>query len=395
MQRPKGISVFNSLWVRSRGVDEQPVWKPLRAAFQERGVEVFMLDLPRDRSGVARLRERVWKSDQHVILHGLMAGELNALRPIFQDRRNFSLVLIDWWTSPYWATQLADYLIFHSYSGIATRLGLAGFVERRTYPLASWPQRRVRFELACCALRLPALAVWPLLDVFKWLQRRGDRVQPEQMLYFPLPIDAQSLPLKTERLEFDFANAGATSGYWLMRDAHASARLNFANLYSDRKRLIDAMLAYENRPFRIYDRRRDDRFMPWEEYCGIIRRSRYAIATGGLHEHSAIPKFFEYICQGTPVIGRGFPFEYPWMDQCLFTVEPGGLSADAFKRELERALDMNAQLRANCVKLREELLRLYDAGRLMEMLQGQLEGKPVPAGYLKENARQRPAGRTG
>lgn len=344
-----------------------------------------MIDSHRDTLAIERLRKRLWKSDQHVILHGLMATELNALRPIFERRRNFSLALIDWWSSTGWFSRHAERLIFHFYNGIAVRQGLAPFADTGRVPLLTWPERKVWFEVACCALRPAALIAWPLLDLINRTHLAADNDRPGRLLYFPLPVDPEDVPLRDTAIEFDFANFAATGGYWVIRDPHVSSRFNFANLYADRRQLADRLIAEDGISFRVFDRRRRNQWLPWEELCRIVRASRYALSTGGLHGAS-IPKFQEYVCVGTPVIGSQLSFEFPWLDECAFVPDPGATTSDAFRRELARAVDLHPRLRANCLNLRDEILRLYDAGRLLDMLQEQINGKGVPPGYLKAAA---------
>ena len=43
-------------------------------------------------------------------------------------------------------------------------------------------------------------------------------------------------------------------------------------------------------------------------------------------------------------------------------------------------------LRENCLKWRERLLKLYSVHELLNLLQDQLDGKPLPPGYLKPDA---------
>jgi hypothetical protein len=167
-----------------------------------------------------------------------------------------------------------------------------------------------------------------------------------------------------------------------VRDAYASAWLNFANLYCDRQRLIDLIVRFDGRPFKVFDRRRNYSFLPWEELNRIIRQSRFAVCTGGLHQNS-VPKFLEYTCLGVPMIGTALPFEFPWIDQCLFAVDAMKISAAELKLKLAQALELQPKLRDNCLALRDTLLNLYHPQTLLDLLQDQFDGKPIPAGYLK------------
>ena len=102
-------------------------------------------------------------------------------------------------------------------------------------------------------MRLPALALWPLVDAYKWLQRCGDEIQPERLLYLPLSVSPESLPLTHEAIKYDFMLTGSMTGVWLMRDAYASFKHTFANLYFDRKRLMDLIVQFDGKPFKVYD----------------------------------------------------------------------------------------------------------------------------------------------
>jgi glycosyltransferase involved in cell wall biosynthesis len=204
-------------------------------------------------------------------------------------------------------------------------------------------------------------------------------------LYFPFSITEEQAPLKTETPLYDFTNVGGTSGPWVIRDPYAPAWLNFANLYYDRKRLIDLIGQFDGRPFKVFDRRRSYSFLPWEELNRVIRQSRLMVCTGGLHQNS-VPKFLEYACLGVPMIGAGVPFEFPWLDQCLFTVDAMNISAAELKLKLAEALELQPKLRDNCLALRETLLKMYHPQTLLEMAQEQIDGKPIRPGYLKASA---------
>jgi hypothetical protein len=168
----------------------------------------------------------------------------------------------------------------------------------------------------------------------------------------------------------------------VIRDPYASAKYNFVNLYSDRKRLFDLILDLENRPYKVFDRRRFRERLSWETYCGSIRRSRFAISTGGIHQAS-VPKYIEYACFGTPMIGSTLPYEFPWLDKCLFPIDGLRVTAEELGEKLKEAFELQPQLRQNCLELRDLLLRMYDPVRIFEMAQDQIDGRPVPPGYLR------------
>ena len=86
------------------------------------------------------------------------------------------------------------------------------------------------------------------------------------------------------------------------------------------------------------------------------------------------------------MIGRGLPFEFPWLDECHFPVDISRLKPHQLKPLLHEAIGRHPVLRENCLKWRERLLKLYDVHNLLDMLQAQADGRPVPPGYLKPGA---------
>jgi hypothetical protein len=213
--------------------------------------------------------------------------------------------------------------------------------------------------------------------------RSNDVVRPERLIYFPIPIIAEDLPFREEPPEYDICNIATTCGFWVMRDPYAPAKYNFVNLYSDRKRLLDLSLKFEGRPYTFFDRRRHHGYFSWESYCQSLRRSRFAISTGGVHEAS-VPKYMEYICLGTPMIGSTLPYEFPWLDKCLFPIDCLHVTPEELKEKLKEAFELQPKLRQNCLGLRDTLLKMYDPVRLFDMAQDQIDGKPVPPGYLRD-----------
>jgi hypothetical protein len=356
---------------------------PITKGLEARGVKPHVLPAKSDRDGWRALKERLWKTDQHVMLHGLRADELKHLYPLFKERRNFSVFLVDWWTSPFWFTQNAEYALFHLYGGIAARTKGARFANDWSPPLLSLPERLVPYEFACAALRPAALLAQPLLNWRNKCLRSKDVVRPERLIYFPIPIIAEDLPFQDEPPEYDICSIATTCGFWVMRDPYAPAKYNFVNLYSDRKRLLDLSLKFEGHPYKFFDRRRHRGNFSWESYCQSLRRSRFAISTGGIHEAS-VPKYMEYICLGTPLIGSTLPYEFPWADKCLFPIDCLRVTPEELKDKLTEAFELQPKLRQNCLELRDTLLRMYDPVRLFDMAQDQMDGKPIPPGYLRD-----------
>jgi hypothetical protein len=314
----------------------------------------------------------------------LLGKEFQKIRPIFEARGNFSLFTIDWWNTPFWYTQNARYVLFNLYGGIAARTRGARFANDWRPPLFFVPERMSPYELACAALRPANLLALPYLNWRDARLRAQDKIQPDRLIYFPIPISEKNLPFKDESPEYDFCNAGGSVGLWLMRDPYAPARYNFVNLYSDRQRLFNLIQRFEGRPYKIFDRRRFKTLVPWETYCSSIRRSRFAVSTGGLHQAS-VPKFLEYTCFGTPMIGSKLPYEFPWLDDCLFPIDAMNLQPEELKEKLQEAFELQPRLRQNCLNLRETLLRMYDPVRVFDMAQDQIDGKPIPPGYLRND----------
>jgi len=374
------IRLDECLWVRSKNSD-QPVFRPLMRSLQQRGVSVARLTVS-DPGELARLRERVWKSDQHVIFQGLLPAELHALRPIFERRRNFSVMPVDWWLTPFWFSRHATFNMFHTYNGFAVRSGRAPFVSGTSPPWFLRPQRMIAYELQSALLRPLACLSAPVLDWWKARQRAAAALADARLAYFPYPIAAEDVPLQEESPRYDFTSMGATMGTWLMRDPFVPATLNFANLYADRQRLINLIGRCHPQPFTVFDRRRNDTWLPWEELNRIIRQSRFMVCTGGLHGN-AIPKFLEYACLGVPMIGATLPWELPWLDQCMVSVDPMRISLAELKPRLAEAVAQHPVRRQNCLALRETILKRYHPDTLLDMLQEQIDGRPVRPGYLK------------
>ena len=380
------LKLNQCLWIYSDHIARRNLHTRVEvAALRERGAEVFMLKNHGDHDGLERLRKLVWKNEKHVVLTWLHPRELFALKPIFRERKNFSIVLDDWWIIPHWFIREAEYKIFRKYNGIAVRLGQAEFVSGEPpFFVKPWPV--TPYAAAAAALRPPSLMVSPLFDAWKSLARGKEMIRPERLLYFPFPVIADSLPLKPETLQYDFTLIGSVCGIWLMRDAFAPFKYNLANLYHDRERLADFVRKFGGKPFKIFDwRLLNPPRAPqgWELYTQIIRQSRFVIATGGLHD-AAVAKYTEFTCLGTPAIGRKLPFEYPWLNDCVFEVDIMRLNRDQLKPLLHEAIECYPIMRENCLKWRDRLLKGYEIHRLLDMVQAQADGAPVSADYLTE-----------
>jgi hypothetical protein len=378
---PSHIKLSDCFWLQGE-LARARLFLPITKGLDARDVKPHILPAKSDSDGWRKLKELLWKTDQHVMLHGLRADELKHLYPLFKERRNFSVLLVDWWTSPFWFTQNAEYALFHLYGGIIARTKGVRFANNWSPPLFSLPERIELYQLACAALRPAALLAQPFLNWRDNRLRSKDVVRPERLIYFPIPIIAEDLPLLDEPPEYDICSIATTCGFWVMRDPYAPAKYNFVNLYSDRKRLLDLSLRFEGRPYKFFDRRRHRGSFSWESYCQSLRRSRFAISTGGIHEAS-VPKYMEYICLGTPLIGSTLPYEFPWADKCLFPIDCLHVTLEELKEKLKEAFELQPKLRRNCLELRDTLLRMYDPVRLFDIAQDQIDGKPIPPGYLR------------
>jgi hypothetical protein len=376
------IRLAECLWLQGE-VARFQLFLPISKGLETRGIKPHILPARSDRDGWDALKALLRKTDRHVMLHGLRDYELKPLYPLFKERKNFSVLLVDWWISPFWFTQNAEYVLFHLYNGIAVRTRAATFAQDWQPPLLSWPDQFVRYLVACAALRPAAVLAQPFLDLRDRRLRETDVFRPERLVYFPIPISVENLPFRDEKPEYDFCNVGSTNGFWMMRDPYASAKYNFADLYSDRKRLFNLISKLEGKPYKIFDRRRFRERLSWETYCGSIRRSRFAISTGGLHQAS-VPKYLEYACFGTPMIGTTLPYEFPWLDKCLFPIDGLRVTPEELPEKLKEAFEIQPKLRQNCLELRDTLLRMYEPVNLFDMAQNQMDGQPVPPGYLRD-----------
>jgi len=396
------FSITDSLWVRGEAIaKKQRNAISETQALLERGAKVFFLKGAQgkdplvgriDNESLKQLKQLLWKNDAHIILGWLHPSELNGLLPLLRERKNFSIIVDDWWVHPHWFIREAEYVLFRKYHGIAVRLGKSTFLNGHQAPLLLDPRAQIsKYSLVGAALRPLALAAAPFANLWKKWQRLKEPIVPERLLYFPFSVEPANIPISPGTPKYDFANTGGCCGIWLMRDAYAPFQHTFANLYHDRRVLTDAIAGFENNPFKFYDCRRENRTLPYHEYILKNQQSRFLITSGGLHD-STVPKYTEYAGVGTPMIGRGLPFEYPWLDDCLFPVDMMNATPSQIKPLLHQALDCYPKLRENCLNCRDRLIKLYDLQTLLDVLQIQADGNPVPPGYLKVDLKL-PAGK--
>ena len=67
----------------------------------------------------------------------------------------------------------------------------------------------------------------------------------------------------------------------------------------------------------------------------------------------------------------------------MFTIDGLRVTPDELKEKLKEAFELQPKLQQNCLELRGTLLRMYDPMRVFDMAQEQIDGKPIPPGYLR------------
>jgi hypothetical protein len=388
---PKRVSLNECLWVYGEAIYQGT--RNARAeidALKPRGAKTFMLKIGAGAEDLEQLRRLIWQTDAHVILTRLHPKELAALKPILAERKNFSVFYDDWWIMPHWFTREAEYVVFRKYNGVALRLGKGRWSDDSP-PLLFNPFDSIsKYSFLAAALRPPALAVSPLKNAASHFRRQTENTDPGRYLYFPYALVASDLPLKKEApFQYDFANTGAVCGIWIMRDPFAPFEHSFANLYCDRLRLVRMIQKFAGDPFAFYHNQ--GKFFHWDAYVDLTCKSRFVVSTGGLQDTLG-PKQLEYACLGAPMIGRSLPFEAPWLDDCLFPVDILHTTPEKLKPQLEEALERHGKLRENCLNWRDRLLKLHEPNTVLDMLQAQIDGKPIPPGYLKVDLKNPPAG---
>jgi hypothetical protein len=384
MTKTRRLVLSESLWVCGAAMTHARFAGGELKCLRERGMEIVMFD-PRDQNGIEELRRRLVKQDKHVIFSWLLPSELNLAHPMVRERKNFSVVVDDWWIQPFELMRNADYVIFRKYHGIAVRLGQRPFLRDDQPPLFLNPSPQVtKYSLTCAAARPLALAASPFMAAWNAWRRRSEEVRPQRYLYWPMAINTSlAVPVKELEPKYDFSNTSGTIGVWYMRDPHAPFHLSFSNLYHDRKMLTDKIAGFEDNPFKFYDCRREkDHFLPYDDYLQKCQQSRFVIASGGLHG-TGLVKFLEFMRVAVPMIGRRLDLDFPWLDECMFPVDVMRLPPGGLKPLLQEALDRYPVLKQNCLKWRERLTQLHDFNVLLDMLQEQADGKPIRPGYLR------------
>lgn len=372
-----GIKIRDCLWVCERHSRILGALHLLQDTLIELGAEVFTYG---QETPPAEIAEKIRRSNKHVILDFPALRLLRPLRRLLKQRGGFSVGLCDWWAFPTWFLENADYLLFRHYNGIRPRAERRCLELTGPTPIFSMPEEPKVEQVMSAILRLPFLAAIPIVAAWRRHKRRCDSVAPERCLYFPFGIRGEKFPLRETEKRYDFANVGSTSFFVLTRDCYAPARMNFINLYADRRRLIDDLRRWENQPFSIFDCRRTRVF--GESTSEVIRQSRYAIATGGLHGASVL-KYLEIIALGTPVLGSLPAREFPVIKSAVFAVDMFARDRNVLKRKFQEALDNYSAMKDNALAVRERALGLYDQRQLLDMLQAQIDGQPLTADYIE------------
>src|SRR5690242_14466819 len=119
MSSHRAIKLKDCFWLRGEFMDGQAGAAGERRSLERLGVKVGILKNRNDPTELARLRQTLWHTDDHVVLSRLAPLELRALYPIFEDRGNFSIILCDWWSVPYWFTKNAEYQLCNLYNFVA------------------------------------------------------------------------------------------------------------------------------------------------------------------------------------------------------------------------------------------------------------------------------------
>jgi hypothetical protein len=378
---PEHISLNDCIWIYGEAIYRStPNARPEIDALKPRGAKVFMLKSGAEAVDLGQLRRLIWQSDAHVILTRLHPSELMAIKPMLAGRKNFSVFCDDSCIVPHWFLREAEYVVFRCYNGMAIRLGKRWTND--SPPLLFNPFISIsKYSFSAAALRVPALAISPFVNVANRFRQSMENNDPSRYLYYPHSVIAEDLPLKADvQFKYDFANTGAVCGIWIMRDPFVPFEHTFANLYCDRLRLTRMIQSFQGNPFAFYHNQ--GKSVSWSAYVEKSCQSRFVINTGGLQGNFG-PKFLEYTCLGVPMIGRGVPFEAPWLDDCLFPVDIMRTTRTQLKPLLHEALERHSVLRENCLHWRDRLFKLHDPHTLLDILQAQIDGKPIPPGYLK------------
>ncbi len=364
--------IHDWLWVTPDPKQSIPPMRALHAALTRRGVETLIC------AGSA-YAEELWRkvaaTGKHVMLDfpGVLPGWFYRR---LAARGNFSMGFCDWWSAP--LVPNADYLIFRHYHAIEAIQRGGCVVLEGPVPIVSPVETATKWALLNTTLRLACLPLLPFRGALMWRQRRRWRPSKRSLLYLPfcvdLPETIEPPPIKLH----DFANLGTTYLYAWIRNPFFPTHASFINLYEDRRRLVTTLLRHEGNPFRVFDHRRTPVY--GMETLRAATTARYAVATGGLHRAS-IAKFLEFAAVGVPMIGRRPGREFPLLRDCVFEVAPYA-GEEAIKSAYEKALEAYSAYQMAADAVRGPVRALYAPERLLDLLQAQVAGQPVPPEYL-------------
>ena len=388
------IQLTKCIWVLDRASQKHRHCAGYARALAALGVRTEQYEHARDAESVARVSQVLRSTDEHVVFFFVGPATFRAFYPVLKERRNYTVITDDWWNTPHWFVRNADYVLFRTFSFLAVRLGLGRFAPFGETPVLTMPQPLTRFGLIMTAARLTSLALTPVLQMMKAWQRTLETTPIERMIYFPYALRGEDVTFDANpTYRYDFSNVSNIYAPFISQDPFVPCWFTGANFYADRNRLVKSMLAWEGQPFRLLNWQGRNRVggSLYDELCDVVRSSRFTVATGGIHQNP-VSKFIENVCLGTPMIGRRLPYEHAWLDQCLFPIDTFTVNAGNIKPKLEEALALQPKMRESCLGLRDELLERYSFENVLRMAQDQIDGKPIPPGYLKVDFRSAPAG---
>ena len=285
---PKHISLNECLWVYGEDIYRgTPNARPEIDALQPRGAKVFGLKIGAGADDLAQLRRFIRQSDAHLILTRLHPKELMAIKPILMDRKNFSVCCDDFCIIPHWFLCEAEYVVFRCYNGMAIRLGKPWTMD--SPPLLFNPFISIsKYSFAAAALRVPALAVSPFVNLANRFRRKMESTDPARYLYYPHSVVAKDLPIKTDgQYKYDFANNGSVCGLWIMRDPFVPFHhtLHQSLLRPD---AVERMIqSFEGDPFTFYHNQGKMRFVGG--LCGKNPASAVMSSTPAVCRTTSVP----------------------------------------------------------------------------------------------------------
>ncbi len=309
------------------------------------------------------------RQNAHLIFCYLLPHQVKSLFKEVKDRRNFSMIIDDWWDQPFEITILADNLIFRKNHGVMVRRGLLPFMGPDEPPYFTWNPGGLYAKFASIA-RVYCSGFHYYGEGFQTVLRKQVAAK-QRIFHLPYSSDfAADVPIRELVPKHEFLQTHAIVGIWPMRDPFATERYGFANLYYDRLKLANGVNQWQG-SFSICDNRRDPVRIPYPEYMQRCQQSKFVIATGGLHQ-AAVPKFMEHIATATPIFGMDIPGEMPWLKDCTFRVNALRLNGGQIRKAMQDAIDDYPRLKQNCENHREKIIREYRFDQLITKLERQV-----------------------